>query len=121
MVALLAESDALHPSALAERAQLDRARTSRAVSSLVAKGLVLRTVQASDQRYAQLCLSEHGRRLHEALFPLVADINRQLIEGLDGRARQALATSLGHLQDRAQLLLDRAAVPSHGRGRQRRS
>lgn len=115
MLALLAESDGLHPSALADRAQLDRARTSRAVSSLVAKGLVLRQVQASDQRYAQLLLSDQGQRLHQALFPLVARINRQLLEGLDPGAVKTMTAAVESMQARAEAMRSASTPNPTGR------
>jgi len=115
MLALLAESGGLHPSELADRAQLDRARTSRAVSSLVAKGLVLRAVQASDQRYAQLCLSDRGQRLHHELFPLVAGINRQLLQGLDTAEVKAMSAAVESMQAQAEAMRFASTPTSAGR------
>lgn len=91
----------LTPSELAERVQLDRARTSRALSSLVAKALVSRHLRAGDHRYAQVELTASGHALHAALFPQVAAINRRLLDGLDPAQVEALHTLLGHLDRQA--------------------
>jgi DNA-binding MarR family transcriptional regulator len=73
-------------SELADRIQLDRARTSRAVSSLVAKKLVRRQTGVADRRQARLALTEQGPPLHAALFPLVCEINRGLLAPLSREA-----------------------------------
>lgn len=48
MVLMLAEAGALRPSAPVALVQIDCARTSRAITSMLAKGLLVRTVQAGD-------------------------------------------------------------------------
>lgn len=105
----------LTPSTLAERVQLDRARTSRALSSLIAKGLVSRHLRAGDHRFAQVTLTATGHALHAALFPQVAAINRRLIDGLDAAQVEALQTLLDHLDQQAA-----QAVPETDRHRRRR-
>ena len=82
VIARLAEEEELLSSELAERIQLDRARTSRAVTSLVAKKLVRRQAGTSDRRHARLALTDKGRALYAALFPLVCEINRGLLSPL---------------------------------------
>ena len=72
VLALLAQDPVLLSSELAERAQLDRARTSRAITSLVAKKLVRRETGLGDRRQARLALTDAGQALYDALFPLVA-------------------------------------------------
>lgn len=102
LIAMLADAGTLAPSQLAQAVQLDRARTSRAVSSLLAKGLVERRVRANDQRYAQVALSEAGRALHAALFPLVAEINRGLLRALSADEVALFEALLARLQQRAE-------------------
>jgi DNA-binding MarR family transcriptional regulator len=119
MLALLAEGGAMHPSALAVQAQLDRARTSRALSALVAKGWVRRTVQASDQRYAHVELTDSGRRLHAQLFPEIAALNRELLAVLPPEAISALESSLEQLQTQADQLAATCVLPKAGRLRGR--
>ena len=82
MLAQLADSEGMPSSALAERAALDRAQTSRAVSALVQKGLVVRTPRPGNRREVLLHLTERGRALYAALLPRVAAINQELLSVL---------------------------------------
>ena len=122
VIALLARDDGLLSSQLAERAQLDRARTSRAVSSLVAKKLLRRQVGEGDRRQARLALTAAGRALYEQLFPLVQQINRELLSPLSARQLATLEAALGILQDKADGMVAQAELPKADRrrgGRQR--
>ena len=109
VIARLAEEDELLSSELAERIQLDRARTSRAVTSLVAKKLVRRQAGTSDRRHARLALTDKGRALHAALFPLVCEINRGLLSPLSADEVRRLEGMLGQLQSRADGMVAAAA------------
>ena len=111
VLAALAHEAGLLSSQLAERAQLDRARTSRAVTSLVAKGLVHRQTQPGDRRQAMLALTPEGVALHDAMFPLVRDLNHELLALLDDTQVAQLDHALDVLQQRAdQLVLQGAAA-----------
>lgn len=120
MIAALASAGSLHPSGLAVVAELDRSRTSRAISSLVAKGLVKRNVQASDQRFAQVTLTPEGERLHEEVFPQVARINTALLAVLDAQQTATLGAALEAMQreaDRLQAVPDDGPKANRRRGR----
>ena len=119
MLALLAEGGSMHPSDLAIQAQLDRARTSRALSALVVKGWVRRTVQASDQRYAHVELTDSGQRLHAQLFPEIAGLNRELLSVLSVEDIAALDATLQRLQAQAEQMAATCALPKAGRQRGR--
>lgn len=101
LMALLAADGPSSPSALADRAQLDRPRTSRALGTLVAKRLVEREVQAGDARRAQVQLSAEGQRLCAEIFPLVAAINSSIVAALDDDTVRALDRALQLLTERA--------------------
>ena len=101
ILALLAAHGALSPSALAERGDLDRARTSRAIGSLAKKKLVARVAEPGDRRRASVDLTAAGRRLYEALFPLVRDIHCRLISTLDDRTLSVLDDVLNRLTTHA--------------------
>jgi DNA-binding MarR family transcriptional regulator len=127
IVALLAETEGILSSDLAVRAQLDRARTSRAVTGLVAKKLVSRTPRPGDRRAVTLALTAAGRSLFEALFPRAAAINVAALSALDAAEVVVLDKALTTLQRRADAMaVQRDAVegPKAGRrqgGRVRRS
>jgi DNA-binding MarR family transcriptional regulator len=117
VIARLAQQQDLLSSELADSIQLDRARTSRAVTSLVAKKLVRRQTGASDRRQARLALTDQGRALHQALFPLVCDINRGLLGALSAADVQHLDDMLGTLQLRADAMVQAAELPKADRRR----
>jgi len=117
VIARLAQEQELLSSELAERIQLDRARTSRAVSSLVAKKLVRRQAGVSDRRQARLALTERGRALHAELFPLVCEINRGLLSPLAAPEVQRLDATLAALQEQADRMVQQAELPKADRRR----
>jgi DNA-binding MarR family transcriptional regulator len=83
VLAALVHEAGLLSSELAERVQLDRARTSRAVTSLVAKGLVHRQTQPGRPAPGHAGPDARRRALHDAMFPLVRDLNHELLALLD--------------------------------------
>jgi DNA-binding MarR family transcriptional regulator len=101
MLGLLASRGPLSPSALADEAQLDRPRTSRAVGSLVAKGLVLRRPLPGDHRRAQVALTAAGQALFDTVFPHVAALNADLVAALDADLVDALDRALAQLTEAA--------------------
>lgn len=104
IIGLLHGHEGMTPSALAERVQLDRARTSRTISALVTKKLIERTPAPGDRRGARLALTEAGRRLYEELMPQVVGINNQLLEVLQEEEVQRLDELLNRLHQRSLLL-----------------
>lgn len=117
VIAILAQQDGLLSSQLAEQAQLDRARTSKAVTSLVAKKLVHRQVPPGDRRRAALALSDSGRNLYAALYPMVLEINGQLLACLADTDVTSLDNALEALQARAQYMAAGADLPKADRRR----
>lgn len=113
ILALLAAHGSLSPSELAERGDLDRARTSRAIGSLVAKRLVLRAAQRGDARRALVTLSEAGRRLYDELFPQVVAINREVLAVLEPALVEALDEALRRLTEHAARLNQRLVLDAH--------
>jgi DNA-binding MarR family transcriptional regulator len=98
VLALLAREGELLSSQLAQRGQLDRARTSKAVTSLVAKQLVSRTVQPGDRRQAAVALTAAGQALFAELFPQVCAINEELLSVLPVHEADKLDAMLDSLQ-----------------------
>ncbi|MDE2604860.1 MAG: MarR family transcriptional regulator [Burkholderiales bacterium] len=117
VIARLAREPELLSSELADSIQLDRARTSRAVTSLVAKKLVRRQVGRADRRQARVALTDQGRALHAQLFPLVCEINRGLLSPLGADEAGRLDAMLAALQDRADAMVRAAELPKADRRR----
>lgn len=93
------------PSALAERMHRDRARTSRALTSLQAKGLVERVVLPHDRRSAQVSLTSAGQVLYGELMPQVQAINARILTALEPAQKQAFDEALERMRAQALQLL----------------
>ena len=106
MLAQLADSEGMPSSALAERAALDRAQTSRAVSALVQKGLVVRTPRPGTRREVLLHLTERGRALYAALLPRVAAINQELLSVLSETEVATLDALVQRLRAQAERMVE---------------
>ncbi len=109
VLSFLAENEGVLSSELAERAMLDRARTSRTLTLLAEKRLIERRPKPNDRREVQMYLSEAGHRVHDDLFPRIRAINQALVEGLSLQERHALDHMVGAIQAKADTLLDGAA------------
>jgi DNA-binding MarR family transcriptional regulator len=105
VVAQLYENGSLPPSALAERMHRDRARTSRTLTALGQKQLVLRTIPANDRRSALVSLTPAGRQLYEVLMPQIQAINSQILNALQPEEAARFDEALERLQARAHGLL----------------
>ncbi|VTU25297.1 putative HTH-type transcriptional regulator YusO [Variovorax sp. PBL-H6] len=117
LIATLASRGALSSSQLAEHAQLDRARTSKGVGSLVQKQLLSRTHSAGDRRQVLLQLTERGQAVYDELHPLVTRINADLLAVLDADHAASLDEALHQLQRRAEQLAARTVLPKADRRR----
>lgn len=101
LLSYLARHDGVLPSELADYSGLDRARTSRAISSLADKHLVRRQPRPHNRREVVLTLTDAGRDLHDRLLPRVAAINGQLMSALSEQEARGLAGLLQRLQAQA--------------------
>jgi DNA-binding MarR family transcriptional regulator len=117
LLAVLGEAGELQPSELATRAELDRARTSRALAGLQTKGLVERQAVASDRRLARVALTDAGRALHARMLPRVAAINGAMLAGLGDDSLAQLDALLDALQHQARQMLQASAWPKANRRR----
>lgn len=112
LLMVLAQHPGMPPAELAQRLGLDRARTSRAITSLLAKKLLTRDAMPGDRRQAVLSLTAAGQAVHDDLFPQVKALNQDLLAGLNADAIQALDHALADMQKQAEaLVVRRTDVP----------
>ena len=112
LLMVLAQQPGLPPAELAQRLGLDRSRTSRAITSLLAKKLLTREAMPGDRRQAVLSLTPAGQAVHDGLFPQIKALNQELLAGLDADALQGLDHALADMQRRAEALVaTRTDVP----------
>lgn len=91
-------------SELAAQMHRDRARTSRTVTALLAKGLIERVTLPSDRRSVRISLSASGQRLYDALMPQVQAINSQILSALSSDEAAQFDGLLDRLQAQVQVL-----------------
>ena len=104
VLGLLYGNDGMAPSMLADRVQLDRARTSRAIGALVKKRLIARETNMTDRRGAYLSLTPAGVKLYMELMPHVQNINQRIMSVLTEQERQQLDSWLEKLGNSVQQL-----------------
>lgn len=123
MLGVLYGHEGMPPSALADQAQLDRARTSRAITSLVKKGLVARTTMSADRRGVRLTLTDEGLRVYQSLMPQVQNINRRILAALSPDEMAMFDLCLARLHQSAQALASELApaLPKTYRSRGRKA
>ena len=122
LIAILAVQGAMSPSALAEQAHIDRARTSRVITLLCGKKLSVRSPVPGDHRRAQIALTDQGHRLYQELFPQSAALSARLLGALTLAQRKELDRSLTALTEAAENMarhypLDAKADRRHGGSR----
>lgn len=86
---------------ICQRTEMDKAKVSRAVTRLVASGLVTRRDNPQDQRQNRLALSDEGRRIYREIVPLALATERELLDGLTDEEIAALDRLLTRLNERA--------------------
>src|SRR5215813_12247526 len=77
-------------------------RVSRAVATLLKRGLVERAAHETDQRLIQLTLSKAGRKIYEAIIPRARAIEAEVTKGLS----KADVTALHRILDQVGARLD---------------
>jgi DNA-binding MarR family transcriptional regulator len=97
LIALLAAHGAMSPSDLAERAHLERARTSRHITELARRQLIRRLRDPQDGRRAEVDLTALGRQLYDELFPQSVRFNCQVLSALTPAELQAFEEALAKL------------------------
>lgn len=102
LIALLAAHGAMSPSELAERAHLERARTSRHITELTTRHLIRRRQDPEDGRRAAVELTAEGQQLYDELFPQSVHFNCQVLSALSPSELDAFETALAKLTETAE-------------------
>jgi DNA-binding MarR family transcriptional regulator len=72
-----------------QRIVMDKVAVSRAVASLMQRGLVERATDRRDRRRARLRLSARGRAMHARIVPLALDYESRLYGALSSEERRS--------------------------------
>jgi DNA-binding MarR family transcriptional regulator len=92
ILALVAREGETTLNDLADRVRYDKSQISRAISALVERGAVNRTVSPTDLRSNVVSLTAAGRALYEAAMPLGRERQRELLATLTPDQRRELYT-----------------------------
>ncbi|MDP3250376.1 MAG: MarR family transcriptional regulator [Hydrogenophaga sp.] len=117
LLVVLARHGAMLSSELADQAQLDRARTSRIVTTLADMKLIVREVIPSDRRQARVSLTPEGQALYDEFLPVVIELNRQLLLELEPDEIRQLDGLMDRLADRAKRNLAALDLPKMPRSK----
>jgi len=99
-MAVIGQYDLVSATAIVERTAMDKVKVSRAVASLLGKGLVRRSPHPGDRRLALLAFTGKGRRIYEQIVPLARQTEAALMTALTAEERAALSAMLGRLAAR---------------------
>ena len=80
------------------RVDMDRARVTRAVQRLQARGLVSKLVNESDRRLIRLALSDSGRQMANEIASIAARFEAELLAAVPATAGEALLTHFDALE-----------------------
>jgi len=101
VMAVLGRYEPISANEVCDRTVMDKVAVSRAVQAMLRRGLVERTVDASDRRRSALRLSKRGRTIHNEIVPLALDYERRLLETMTAEERSALDLLLDRLMKNA--------------------
>lgn len=79
--------------------RMHKTRISRAVASLMKRGLIERVLNSRDARELSLHLTKAGKRLYSALVPLALERERLLLSCLEDGQRRGLIEGLTRLEE----------------------
>ncbi|WP_133000433.1 MarR family winged helix-turn-helix transcriptional regulator [Luteimonas arsenica] len=100
IIAVLGRFPGLSAVGVAERSAMDKVAVSRAVASLLERGLLHRETHGEDRRRSVLELSEAGRAVHAEVAPLALAYERELLSPLDEDERAQFSRMLDKLGER---------------------
>ena len=98
ILATLGPGRSFRAKAIAESTRMHKTRVSRAVSELVAQGLLTATPHVLDRRESLLSLTAKGRRLYQKLVPLALAREQELFSCLDADELRAFLAALRRLE-----------------------
>ena len=101
-IAVLGAFAPLSSNEICDRTAMDKAKVSRAVATLLKRGLIEREAHGTDQRLIQLTLSRKGQKIYEAIIPRARAIEAEVTKALS----KADVAHLHRVLDRIGMRLD---------------
>lgn len=100
VIAVLGRYPGLSANGVAERTAMDKVAVSRAVASLLGRGLLQRDMHENDRRRSVLALSALGHEVYDEIVPLALGFERDLLSALDDDERAQLDRLISRLGQR---------------------
>jgi len=100
VLAHLAEVEKCSSGGICARTAMDKAKVNRAVTRLVAAGLILAQTSSRDRRLNVLMLSRRGRAIYDRIVPIALSHERFLTDALSAAERAGLLAILDKLHRR---------------------
>ncbi len=97
VIANLSAGEALSVREIHARAEMDKAKVSRAVARLEGAGLVAKSADPRDRRLVALTLTEAGHALMARIEPLARAYEARVLDGLDPADATALRAGVERL------------------------
>lgn len=110
VLAMIGRHGTMSPSAVGERAAMDKVKVSRAAAGLVARGLIQQTQDPKDGRARLLKLTRKGAAVHKGMVPLACELEHRLAEGLSRNEWSALLKALAKLNAHVQTVSNGAGT-----------
>ncbi len=101
-------------------ASIDNAVATRTIDSLVAKGLVVRTVHEHDARVREVAFTERGREVGQGIQAIIEARDQRLMGRLAPEQQACLHDAMQLLIDEAEQMLEEERVARSTQSRQRK-
>jgi DNA-binding MarR family transcriptional regulator len=99
-LAVIAEHGTLTPTAVGQNTAMDKVKVSRAVQTLIAKGLVRQSPDPSDGRGRLLRLTRKGSALHARMVPLIHKMEARMFDEVSSSDKATLNRVLNKISSR---------------------
>ncbi|MEM0912943.1 MAG: MarR family transcriptional regulator [Pseudomonadota bacterium] len=104
IMAVLGEYDGISADEVSIKTQIEKSLISRAVSKLLKRHLIERSISDEDKRRSELSLSEMGQDIYAEIVPLSLMFERKLLDYLSEEQQHQLDEIIDVLQEHASKL-----------------
>ncbi|MGQ8365437.1 MarR family winged helix-turn-helix transcriptional regulator [Glaciecola sp. 1036] len=101
IMAVLGEYPGVSADEVSVKTQIEKSLISRAVSKLLQRQLICRTLSKEDKRRSELHLSNTGTEVYNEIVPLSLEYERKLLSCLNSEQEQQLSQIIDQLYQRA--------------------
>lgn len=106
LVAVMGRNPPMSVARLASAVGMDKGQISRALSELVRRKLVAKTVNARDSREVLVALTKSGLAAHDRIVEGAAERQKHLLDGLDAARLESLLDDVDRLTEKAAAMLE---------------